>query len=196
MATGGLLVLVPLLALRRSAPVRNLLAAATTDPKTGLLNARAWEQAARRTLDRRAPADAPAAVLILDLDHFKLVNDSFGHLTGDAVLREVGRALTAAVRAGDRVGRFGGEEFVVVLPGAGPAAARAVAERLRASVADVSRTGLVDELPLSVSIGCACAPRDGTELAELLRAADRALYAAKERGRNRVVFAGPAPLSG
>lgn len=196
-ATGGLLVLVPLLALRRSTPVRELVAAATTDAKTGLLNARAWEQVARRALERGDRGEQPSAVLVVDIDRFKLVNDRHGHLAGDAVLRRVGRTLTANLRSADRVGRFGGEEFVVVLPGAGEAAALAVAERLRAAVARMSFAGCVPDpvpaLPISVSIGVACAPHDGAELAELLRAADRALYAAKSDGRNRVARAAAPP---
>jgi diguanylate cyclase (GGDEF)-like protein len=193
-ATGGLLVLMPLLALRRSARVRELLAAATTDAKTGLLNARTWEQVARRALERRDGTDAPGAVLVVDIDRFKLVNDRYGHLSGDAALRLVGRTLAANVRAGDRVGRFGGEEFVVVLPGASEAAALAVAERLRVGVARLSLAECIAEpvagLAISVSIGVACAPQNGVDLAGLLRAADRALYAAKGAGRNRVAVAG------
>jgi diguanylate cyclase (GGDEF)-like protein len=201
-ATGGLLVLVPLLALRRTPHMRELVAAATTDAKTGLLNARAWEQVARRALDARSGPSRPGAVLVVDIDRFKLVNDRYGHLAGDLALRAVGRALAANVRAADRVGRFGGEEFVVVLPGAADVAALAVAERLRAAVARLRLADCLDEpaadLPISVSIGVACAPQDGTALADLLRAADRALFAAKGDGRNRVALAGrggggPAP---
>jgi diguanylate cyclase (GGDEF)-like protein len=194
LATGGLLVLLPLLALRRSAPVRELITAATTDAKTGLLNARSWEQLARRELER---GEQPGSVLVVDIDRFKLVNDRYGHLAGDAVLRRVGRTLAANLRSADRVGRFGGEEFVVVLPGAAEAAALAVAERLRAGIAGMSLVGCVPDPvahpPISVSIGVACAPHDGADLADLLRAADRALYAAKGQGRNRVARAGARP---
>jgi diguanylate cyclase (GGDEF)-like protein len=183
---GAGLLVAAALAGRAALQLRHLRAAAAVDPKTGLLNAVAWERAARRELAVAARAARPVAVLLVDIDHFKRVNDRFGHLAGDEVLRRVGAVLRSGVRAADTVGRFGGEEFVAVLPGAGDVDALAVAERLRHRIRAVRPAG---GDPISVSIGASCAPTDGVELATLLTAADRALYRAKEHGRDRVVLA-------
>ncbi len=189
------LVLVPMISLQRGALVRELETAATTDSKTGLLNAVAWEQVARRELSRAQREATPLAVLIVDIDRFKNVNDRFGHMVGDVVLRGVGRVLSREVREYDTVGRFGGEEFVAVLPSAGEVDALVIAERLRARVNEVRVSNLVDapvagpDDALAVSIGVACAPVDGDALPDLLVAADAALYQAKAGGRNRVVLA-------
>jgi diguanylate cyclase (GGDEF)-like protein len=143
-------------------------------------------------------------VLILDLDHFKLVNDAHGHLAGDAVLAAVAAQLRAGVREGDRVGRFGGEEFVVVLGDlpAGPLGAtevRAVAERLRRLVAELevpvcTPAGELTISGLSVSVGGAAVPADGSTLEQVLKVADASLYAAKRGGRNLVRIAAPVPI--
>ncbi len=189
------LVLPPLLVLHRTVLVRQLEEAATTDGKTGLLNAAAWRVQAGHVLRAARRDDGTAAVLLLDLDHFKLVNDRYGHLAGDQVLSAVGSALRAEVRDHDLVGRFGGEEFVVLLAatdgediGSGAAA---VADRIRRRVDDLrpeitgpGRTTVLDDV--SISVGVATFPRDGTDLERLLEVADSALYAAKESGRNAV----------
>jgi diguanylate cyclase (GGDEF) domain len=198
----SILVLAPMVTLQRGALVRELETAATVDSKTGLLNAVAWEHVLSRELARAAREDKPLAVLIIDIDRFKLVNDRFGHLAGDAVLREVGRCLQSGLREFDTIGRFGGEEFVAVLPSAGDSEGLVVAERLRSRVAALPLASIVDsaddadELHLSVSVGVSTSPTDGAELQELLVAADAALYKAKAAGRNRVVLAergtGPA----
>ena len=135
----ALLVLPPLVVLHRAVLVRQLEVAASTDGKTGLLNAAAWHTQAGRALVRAQRAGGNAAVLILDLDHFKLVNDHHGHLAGDSVLSSIATALRAEVRENDLVGRFGGEEFVVLLPGLdgrerGGCELEAVAERIRRRV--------------------------------------------------------------
>ncbi len=191
------LVIVPMVTLQRGALVRELEVAATTDSKTGLLNAVAWEQVAQRELARARRESGPVSVLIVDLDRFKTVNDRFGHLVGDAVLAGIGRALESTVREYDTVGRFGGEEFVAVLPSADADTAAAVAERMRARINTMrvgqlsTRLGDAGDLLLSVSIGVAdAAIGDGVELADLLHAADRALYRAKDGGRNRVCVSG------
>jgi diguanylate cyclase (GGDEF)-like protein len=193
------LVLAPMIALQRRQAGRELESAAMLDAKTGLLNALAWEELARRELIRGRRETHPVAVLLLDIDRFKLVNDRYGHLAGDAVLREVATALSEGVREADAVGRFGGEEFVVVLPKTGSREALHIAERLRARINHVQVAGQ-DGAALSASIGVACTPLDGDDLASLLQAADTALYSAKEHGRNRVRLAarGPdaQPLSG
>ena len=135
-----LLVLVPLVVLHRADMARQFEQRAATDGKTGLLNAAAWHEKAERALHRAHRQGAGSGVLILDLDHFKSVNDTYGHLAGDEVLAAVAEALRAEVREGDVVGRFGGEEFVVLLrdlelTSAGRRQMAAAAERIRARVA-------------------------------------------------------------
>jgi diguanylate cyclase (GGDEF)-like protein len=190
-----LLVLAPMVTLQRGALVRELETAAMTDSKTGLLNAVAWEQLAKREMSRADRDGKPVALLIIDIDRFKLVNDRHGHMVGDVVLRGVGRCLDAEVREYDTVGRFGGEEFVAVLPEATEVEALIVAERLRSRVNELCVSAMVEGIEpgeddaMAVSIGVACSPIDGIELSELLVAADGALYGAKAGGRNRVVLA-------
>ncbi len=193
----AILVLPPMITLQRGALVRELETAATVDAKTGLLNAIAWEHLTQRELSRAQRERYDVAILIIDIDRFKLVNDQYGHLVGDAVLRSVGRVLAAEVREYDTVGRFGGEEFVAVLPNAGDADALVVAERLRSRINELRVSALVDGVDahgsesnaLAVSIGVSSSRYDGEEVADLLLAADAALYRAKAGGRNRVVLA-------
>ncbi|RBY90669.1 diguanylate cyclase [Blastococcus sp. TF02A-26] len=159
---------------------------AVRDPLTGLHNRRHLD----RVLDRAplAPLDpAPVSVLVVDVDHFKTVNDRFGHATGDQVLQAIAGVLTGAARAGDTVARFGGEEFVVVLPGVGRHEAAERAELIRGRCAALRHDGPDGALGVTVSVGVATAPDDGTGPAALLSAADRAVYAAKAAGRDRVV---------
>jgi diguanylate cyclase (GGDEF)-like protein len=177
----------PVLLLHRSLNQAQLRAAARTDPKTGLLNAAAWQEEAEREIVRARREHRSLAVLIADLDHFKQINDRFGHLVGDRVLSMVANALQAGLRPYDFLGRFGGEEFTVVLPNAEGVEAAQIAERLRRDVAmtilelDAGRT-----VRMTVSIGMAVLDRHGTDLTDLLAAADVALYGAKAAGRNRV----------
>lgn len=201
-----LLMFPPLLLLEQSTLVRQLEARATTDAKTGLLNPDAWRWQTT-TLLRQAQNDGRiAAVLILDLDHFKKINDRHGHLVGDEVLHAVAQVLIHEVRENDRAGRFGGEEFVVCLGGLSEAAVRGgkirdVAERIRARVEQLhlelsTADGLLTITDVSVSVGAAVYPSAGTELTELLEVADAALYAAKRGGRNQVqVRYGGPPLN-
>jgi diguanylate cyclase (GGDEF)-like protein len=190
------LVLAPMITLQRGALVRELETAATVDAKTGLLNAVAWEHLANRELSRAERERYDVAVLIIDIDRFKLVNDQYGHLVGDAVLRTVGKVLATEVREYDTVGRFGGEEFVAVLPDAGDVDALIVAERLRARINELrvgpligSLSPVAEDHSIAVSIGVSCTRDDGRDLSQLLLAADSALYRAKAGGRNRVVLA-------
>jgi diguanylate cyclase (GGDEF)-like protein len=195
-----LLALSPLLVLHRAVLVRQLEEAATVDGKTGLLNAAAWHAQAERVLRHSSRADGPRGVLVLDLDHFKAVNDTHGHLVGDQVLVAVAGAVRAEVRDRDLVGRFGGEEFVVLLAGpaaGGAAEMEAVAERIRRRVADLrlevpTPDGPLTVAGLSVSIGGAVAPAEGADLRTLLQIADTALYAAKRAGRNLVRMGTPS----
>jgi diguanylate cyclase (GGDEF)-like protein len=202
-ATFGLayavLVLPPLIILHRAVLVRQLEEEANTDSKTGLLNAAAWDIQADLAIRRIERLEGNATVLVLDLDNFKQVNDAHGHLVGDQVLITVADAIRDVVRDDDLVGRFGGEEFVVLLAAPdgdpGRAGAEAVANRIRRRIEELRievpasyEDIVVDDL--SVSIGGATSPADGTVLADLLKVADAAMYAAKDAGRNRV-FMGP-----
>ncbi len=167
---------------------------AVRDPLTGLHNRRHLDRALRADLASR-PRTGRLAVLVVDVDHFKTVNDRFGHAAGDRVLTAVADTLTGAVREGDTAARLGGEEFVLVLPGAGRAQALERAERVRRAVAAVRHPVDGGGVGVTVSIGVAVCPADGTTAAALLEAADRALYTAKETGRDRVVAAGAAPVA-
>jgi len=192
----ALLVLPPLVVLHRAVLVRHFQEVASIDGKTGLLNAAAWQDRADRVLQRAQRAQGGAAVLILDLDHFKLVNDRHGHLAGDRVLSSVAEALRAEVRDNDLVGRFGGEEFVIMLPGHegsgyDRAELEAVADRIRRRVDSLGVEVATPDGPLtvgdlSVSVGGATFPDDAADLDALLEVADSALYAAKRAGRNAV----------
>jgi diguanylate cyclase (GGDEF)-like protein len=193
------LVMAPLLVLHRAVLVRQLEEVASTDSKTGLLNAAAWHTQAAKELRRAQRGRTSAAVLILDLDHFKSVNDDHGHLAGDEVLSAVASALRAEVREHDLVGRFGGEEFVVLLPELGreldgSGELHAIAERIRHRISTLSVVvstphGSLTIAGLSVSVGGAAFPEHGAGLENLMDAADTALYAAKRDGRNAVRIA-------
>jgi diguanylate cyclase (GGDEF)-like protein len=182
-------VLILMLLLQRSSLVSQLQVAATTDTKTGLLNATAWQELAQRQLLRARRDESPCAVMLLDLDHFKRVNDTLGHLSGDRALKAVAEALKRELRGYDAVARFGGEEFVVFLNDVSLADARQVAQRTIERVRGVVITGQDPNGPecrLTASIGLSAYPLHGTDLTELLEAADVALYGAKRDGRDRV----------
>jgi len=181
-----LVVLPPVILLQRSLVHQQLTAAARTDLKTGLLNATAWQREADAEVARALRADAPLALLLVDVDHFKRVNDRHGHLIGDEVLRALAAELRRQVRESDAVGRFGGEEFTVLLPRTGAACAYGIAERLRASAAGLSVAGAGARISVTVSIGVAVLGQHGHDLFELLAAADAALYRAKDAGRDQV----------
>jgi len=161
--------------------IRRLDRQVETDPLTGLPNRRALQ----RALDEHVEASVEIAVLVLDVDHFKTVNDTHGHDGGDAVLREIGRRLEGCVRSPDLVARTGGEEFAVLLPETSIGAAQLVAERIRGRVRRVPITLGSASITVTVSIGCA----HGAAADELLNAADRAMYEAKRAGRDRVLIA-------
>lgn len=168
---------------------------AATDALTGVLNRRMLEQlVAGQLADVRRHA-RPLSALLIDADHFKLVNDSFGHDVGDAVLKALAADVRAHLRPGDLIGRLGGEEFLAVLAGAGPEEAVAVAERLRESVAGLAIDVHGIRLKLSVSVGVATLADTSNDFSALVRRADEAMYAAKHAGRNRVMVAArPAGL--
>jgi diguanylate cyclase (GGDEF)-like protein len=176
----------PVILLQRSLLHQQLRVAARTDAKTGLLNAAAWQREAETQVRRAIRAGDSLALLLVDIDHFKRVNDTHGHLAGDLVLQGVADVLRQAVRDADVVGRFGGEEFVVLLPGADAAEACRIAERLRQQVSAGSTVLAADQVRVTVSIGVAVFGVHGRDLAGLLASADLAMYLAKESGRNQV----------
>ncbi|MBB4933258.1 diguanylate cyclase (GGDEF)-like protein [Lipingzhangella halophila] len=188
----------PVTLLQRSLLYEQLQVAARTDPKTGLLNAATWEREAGAHLTRALHGRRSVTLLLIDIDHFKQVNDTHGHMFGDHVLLGVARTLTHHLRPSDLLGRFGGEEFVVLLPGADMAEGCRVAERLRSRV---ERTELVaggKSVTITVSIGVALFQAHGDDVIELLASADHGLYRAKDAGRNRVCMppTGPWAVSG
>jgi diguanylate cyclase (GGDEF)-like protein len=167
-----------------------LRAQSTKDPLTGLYNRRYLQEMLDREIRRAIRSEQALGILMLDLDHFKKFNDTFGHEAGDAVLRETGSFLVRSIRAEDFVCRYGGEEFVVVLPTADLRAAEARAQRIRAKLRDLVIMHNGRSLGLiTASIGVAALPHHGTGEKELLQAADAALYRAKREGRDRVAVA-------
>ena len=156
------------------------------DALTGLLNRRAMQAALEEQVQRSRRLGEPFSVLMLDADHFKAVNDVQGHAAGDRALQHLGTLLAAQMRDIDRVGRWGGEEFVVLLPGASLGQAGEVAERLRERVQALPLRWQDQAVPLTVSAGVSQWGEGGDELAALLARADAALYRAKAAGRNRV----------
>lgn len=182
---------------------------ARVDAKTGLPNARAWEDRSRDLISAASLREVPVAVVMVDIDHFKVVNDDFGHLVGDEVLQGLAGTLRSQVNPGDVLGRFGGEEFVITLFGLSATAARSVAERIRAAIAaqeHSSRARLATDsnwydadeaarpaatFAITVTIGLASSDSIGHDLAALLLSADEALAEGKAAGRDRVQVSSP-----
>jgi diguanylate cyclase (GGDEF)-like protein len=166
---------------------------ARTDALTGLSNRGEFQRQLKDEVERSRRYHRSFSLLMLDIDHFKTVNDSYGHQAGDEVLRAVAARLREQSRPADRVARHGGEEFVVILPEIAGEGALALAERLRAAVAD-SAVAVTEgrTIPVTISIGVATFPADAGSGTELIAAADTALYAAKQGGRNRISRYEPA----
>jgi diguanylate cyclase (GGDEF)-like protein len=177
--------------LQRSLRHVQLVTDSRADSKTGLLNAATWEREATTEVGRAVRTRTPLAVAILDIDRFKVINDTYGHLVGDQVLKEIARTLDSLLRDYDRAGRFGGEEFSLLLPQTRAVDAFRIAERVRANIAGLSiivpgATG-GERVHVTVSIGVAALDSGGKrEYAELMAAADAALYRAKSGGRDQV----------
>ncbi|GAP08950.1 protein containing diguanylate cyclase (GGDEF) domain [Bellilinea caldifistulae] len=166
--------------------IRRLDEQASTDELTGLLNRRSIMQIGSRLIEQLSSNGGWLGIVLMDLDHFKEINDSYGHQAGDTVLRCVGECLPKALRDEDVIGRWGGDEFVVFLPGADRPAAWQVAERLRAQVAACEPLKAVPTIRVSASFGVYAACVDGSVgMDDLMRAADQALYRAKNNGRNQ-----------
>lgn len=188
-----LAVLIGLLALfviRQLRKARSWKRMASLDPLTGVANRRGVEQFTSAAMREARTRNHPLAVLALDLDRFKQINDSFGHAAGDRVLQHIARACQEALRDGDLLGRIGGEEFLVVLPGNDLDDAAEVAERLRSRIEALTLDDLPAGLRITISIGVAGMTACDSGFADLERRADLALYRAKSSGRNRVVGAG------
>jgi diguanylate cyclase (GGDEF)-like protein len=162
-----------------------LRAQARTDSLTGMLNRRAFFERITEELARGERIGTPVSVVLLDIDHFKPVNDEYGHAEGDRALRAIAAKLQMTVRADETAARYGGEEFALIAARAGSAEAVELAERARAAIADVSVHGSA----LSASAGVATWPGDADTPDALLEAADRALYEAKRAGRGRTAVA-------
>lgn len=167
---------------------------AYTDTLTGVYNRRYMDDHLERKIAEIAKSAKPVSVMIFDLDHFKKVNDTYGHACGDRVLKGVAERVSTSIRDVDLVARYGGEEFVVIMPSTPAEVALTVAERLCLRLAEqpFAIPGLVDGLPVSASIGVATTTDPSETVEGLLARADAALYAAKEGGRNRVRAADPA----
>ena len=185
---------------RRAAPdawlqavIDGLCQLSSRDPLTGLANRRQFELTLASEVDRVARAGEPALVLMIDIDHFKRVNDAHGHQAGDVVLKAVATALAECIRPMDTVARFGGEEFSMILPNCAPSFGQAVAERIRAHVSS-RRIAIApgENVSVSVSIGGAFAPQWVRSSALLwVERADQQLYRAKSAGRNRACLEQP-----
>jgi diguanylate cyclase (GGDEF)-like protein len=166
-------------------------AEAQTDPLTGLANRRALVDSVTRAMERLRQRDEPSTVLFIDIDHFKPVNDTYGHSQGDLVLQWIGNALSDRLRKHDVLARYGGEEFVALLGDTDLDEGMAIAEALRERIAALDSTQLTGELPIRISIGVAALSRDSVSPDDVLNVSDAAMYEAKRRGRNQVWVATP-----
>jgi diguanylate cyclase (GGDEF)-like protein len=165
-------------------------AEAQTDALTGLANRRALVTAVASAMERQVQRGEPATLLYIDIDHFKSVNDTYGHAQGDQLLRWIGTALRERLRKNDFLARYGGEEFVALLPDTGLEASVALAEALRTKIEDLDSSKFSGDIPVRVSIGVAALDRRFTTVEQVLSEADSAMYEAKRRGRNVVWVAG------
>lgn len=160
---------------------------AIRDPLTGLFNRRYLQETLERELLRAGRENYPITIILMDIDHFKKLNDTYGHIAGDLVLEALGRLLRSQTRGGDIPCRFGGEEFLVVMPGASLEVAARRAEALRLEFQDFRVEYLGQSVSATLSLGVAAFPQHGNRVEELLSEADKALYTAKNNGRNQVV---------
>ncbi|MBP8112514.1 MAG: GGDEF domain-containing protein, partial [Aeromonas sp.] len=184
-----LLLVMGILVIHQRGRTRKMQRLAMTDELTGIHNRRQIQAKGRKWFALARASGKPLCVLLLDIDHFKKVNDRLGHQVGDRVLTAVAQCIEEQVRSLDRVGRNGGEEFLVLLPDTGLEEAAEVAERVRLAVSRLVIEGVPADHPIHVSIGCAEYRAEDDNLGELIRRADEAMYAAKLAGRNRVVKA-------
>lgn len=172
---------------------RRLFERATTDPLTGLLNRGAFRERARAEIVRAERTGRPLSLAMMDLDHFKQFNDVYGHPAGDAALAAVGNAIVRTIRGIDLAGRYGGEEFILLLVEADAAAAAGALERLRAAVSALEPPRVARRLTISAGITVHRPPFERTSYEALVARADSTLYAAKAAGRDRVMVEAPEP---
>jgi diguanylate cyclase (GGDEF)-like protein/putative nucleotidyltransferase with HDIG domain len=189
--------LLPLVLMYRALTIPALKQQAQTDSKTGLLNARHFAEVFAEEIERARRTRRPLAVVMADLDLLRSINNTYGHLAGDVVLSGIGATIRKTIRGNDIAGRFGGEEFVIILPELGPDEARSLAERVRQAIEATRFEVATSPTPIraTMSLGVACFPADGDSPTSLTQAADVAVYQAKLNGRNRVVMAGDVPHS-
>ena len=162
------------------------------DPLTKLLNRRAWQELASQEYEKYERHGTPYSVVMLDVDHFKRFNDARGHQAGDECLHRVGRCITETCRSIDHVGRYGGEEFIVLAPGTDDGQAKVLAERIRDAIWNLNLPHPDSPTADRVTLSAGIAITRGEAWEKVVRRADEALYAAKERGRNMVVCDGEA----
>jgi len=173
---------------RQAEELVDVRARAALDPLTGVCNRGTFDRALKQAIQRAHNADAPLSLVLFDIDHFKMVNDTFGHPAGDAVLVAFAAAIRHQVRDDDVVGRYGGEEFAVILPGAAESVAMSVAERVRVATSQLRFPEPAQRVRVTVSAGVSLL-RESDSPKAVLRRADAALYAAKHAGRNQVRLA-------
>jgi diguanylate cyclase (GGDEF)-like protein len=161
---------------------------ATTDGLTGLNNHRHFQELLAREIERSRRYRRPLALLIMDIDHFKSFNDTYGHPVGDLVLKEISKCIQTSIRCNDIAARYGGEEFVVIIPETTEQGAKATAERIRTTIEQHIIISLDRQLRVTVSLGCSAFPENAPSQQALIDTADKALYAAKKGGRNQVVL--------
>jgi diguanylate cyclase (GGDEF)-like protein len=186
----------PLVLIQRSLSVPALQEDARVDPKTGLFNARHFAAALREELARAVRFERPMSIVMADLDLLRDINNTYGHLAGDAVLRGIAEIFRMELRDYDVPARFGGEEFALLLPETSAEQALEIAERIRRTVAETPFDGETSSEPVraTLSLGVAAYPEDGADANELIHQADLAVYRAKLQGRNRALSAIPEPL--
>jgi diguanylate cyclase (GGDEF)-like protein len=164
---------------------------ATTDGLTGLNNHRTFQELLAKEVERARRYGRPLSLLLMDIDHFKKFNDTYGHPVGDLVLREISKCIRQSIRTNDIAARYGGEEFTVIIPESGPEGAMVIAERIRRTVEQHVITSLDTQLHVTISLGCSSMPLVATAQQPLVDAADKALYFSKEHGRNRATLFSP-----
>lgn len=172
--------------MRIDADIHDLRILADTDAMTGLLNRRAFLPYAEQAYSDYNRTQKECSFLMFDIDHFKAINDTFGHSTGDDVIRRVADVLREETRVNDKIARFGGEEFVLLLPETSSSAAAETAERLRQAIAACRVQHGDRTIDITVSVGCATSDATGRDVEDFIQRADQSLYAAKASGRNRV----------
>jgi len=187
--------LLPLALMCRALLIPALKHQARTDDKTGLLNARYFAEVFAEELERTRRARRPLAIIMADLDLLRVINNTYGHLAGDVVLAGIGAAIRKTIRGNDIAGRFGGEEFAIILPELESAEAHALAERIRLAIEALRFDVVTSSTPIraTMSLGVACFPTNGDSTTSLTQAADVAVYQAKLNGRNRIVMAADVP---